>query len=101
MSKSNYRISQEAISDLEHIWLYTLKKWSLEQADHYYALIIGEIEFISNNFMLGKALKLPKKNYRVVRVKSHLIFYRRNEHQIVEIVRILHQRMDVKKHLEA
>lgn len=100
MSKSNYRISQEAILDLEHIWLYTLKKWSLAQADHYYELIIGEIEFISNNFMLGKTINLPNKNYRVVRVKSHLIFYKRDENQIVEIVRVLHQRMNVKKHFK-
>ena len=28
-----YRISEQAISDLGKIWLYTLNKWSREQAD--------------------------------------------------------------------
>jgi len=45
MSKK-YRISQQAIKDLESIWIYTIKKWSKPQADRYYNLIIAEIEFI-------------------------------------------------------
>ena len=32
-----------------------------------------------------------------MKIKSHLIFYRKVENDIVEIVRILHQRMDIKK----
>lgn len=55
MSKNQYRISQEAIKDLRKIWVYTLNKWSREQADRYYNLIITEIEFIADNFMTGKS----------------------------------------------
>ena len=97
MNKNKYRISQQAIDDLENIWVYTLNKWSKEQADRYYDLIIGEIEFIADNFMSGKSAEQTRKNYRVTKIKSHLIFYRKIEDDIVEIVRILHQRMDIKK----
>ena len=100
MSKNQYRISQEAIKDLKNIWVYTLNKWSKEQADRYYDLIIEEIEFIADNFMTGKSAKQTRKNYRVTKIKSHLIFYRKVENEIVEIVRILHQRMDIKKRLK-
>lgn len=55
MSKNKYRISQLAIEDLDKIWTYTLHKWSKKQADRYYDLIIGEIEFIADNFMIGKS----------------------------------------------
>jgi toxin ParE1/3/4 len=90
-----YRISQQAIEDLENIWIYTLKKWSKEQADRYYNLIIEEIEFVADNFMIGKSAEQTRKNYRVTKVKSHLIFYRKTENNIIEITRILHERMDI------
>jgi len=99
MSINKYRISEQAIDDLNEIWIYTFNKWSKEQADRYYDLIIGEIEFIADNFMIGKSAQQTRKNYRNSNIKSHLIFYRKAENEIVEIVRILHQRMDLKKRL--
>ncbi len=100
MSKNQYRISKQAIDDLNNIWIYTLHKRSKKQADRYYDLIIGEIEFVADNFMVGKSAEQTRKNYRVTKVKSHLIFYRKIDNGIVEIVRILHQRMDIKKRLK-
>jgi toxin ParE1/3/4 len=100
MRKNKYRISNQAIEDINNIWIYTFNKWSKEQADRYYDLIIKEIEFISDNFMTGKSVEETRKNYRVTKIKSHLIFYKKLENEIVEIVRILHQRMDVKKYLK-
>jgi toxin ParE1/3/4 len=97
MSINKYKISEQAINDLNDIWIYTFQKWSKEQADRYYDLIIGEIEFIADNFMIGKSAQQTRKNYRYSKIKSHLIFYRKTENGIVEIVRILHQRMDLKK----
>ena len=52
MSKNKYRISKQAIDDLNNIWVYTFHKWSKEQADRYYGLIIGEIEFIADNYLI-------------------------------------------------
>ena len=95
-----YRISQQAIEDLENIWIYTLKKWSKEQADRYYNLIIEEIEFVAYNFMIGKFAEQTRKNYRVTKVKSQLIFYRKTENNIIEIIRILHERMDIPRRLK-
>ena len=100
MSINKYRISEQAIDDLNEIWVYTFQKWSKKQADRYYDLIIGEIEFIADNFMIGKSAEQTRKNYRYSKIKSHLIFYRKVENEIVEIVRILHQRMDIKMRLK-
>ncbi|TVZ10611.1 toxin ParE1/3/4 [Cellulophaga sp. RHA_52] len=100
MSKNKYRISQQAIEDLDKIWVYTLNKWSKEQADRYYDLIIAEIEFIADNYLIGKSAEQTRKNYRVTKIKSHLIFYRKVDNEIVEIVRVLHQRIDIKKRLK-
>ncbi len=100
MSKNQYRISHEAINDLNDIWIYTFHKWSKKQADRYYDLIIEEIEFIADNYLIGKSAEETWKNYRVTKIKSHLIFYKKTENGLVEIIRILHQRMDIKKRLK-
>jgi toxin ParE1/3/4 len=95
MKKSKYRISAKAVEDLERIWQYTFEKWSLEQANRYYQLIIDEIEFIAGHKLSGKSIVYIKKGYRVSTVKSYLIFYRIPTAEIIEIMRILNQRMDV------
>jgi toxin ParE1/3/4 len=100
MSEKKYRLSKPAVLDLNSIWLYTCQKWSKSQADRYYDLIISEIKFIADNFNSGKSIEHIRPGYFVSIVKSHLIFYRRTENGMVEIIRILHQRMNIKKQLE-
>lgn len=91
-----YRISVKASEDIEGIWLYTFEKWSLDQADRYIDLIFDEIEYITEDPESGKDYGRLRKNYRCSKVKSHLIFYRINEKDgEVEIIRVLHQQMDL------
>lgn len=91
----NYKISEAAIADLDAIWLYNFENWSRMQADRYYSLLVDEIKFVSENFEYGKDFKSVRKGYRYIKVKSHLIFYKKNKDHIVEIVRILHEKMDI------
>jgi len=93
-----YIISKRAVSDLEEIWLYTVNTWSVEQANRYYFLIINEIEYICRNIDSGKSMNYVRKGYRASKVKSHLIFYR-VYNDTVEIIRILHERMNVDNRL--
>ena len=93
-----YIISKKAVSDLEDIWLYTVEKWSIEQADRYYSLLFDEINFICKNVDSGKSMDHVRKGYRASKVKSHLIFYRVTN-DIIEIIRILHERMDIDNRL--
>lgn len=97
----NYKISVEAKSDIEKIWLYTFENWSLEQADRYFDLIMDEIEYIAKNPNSGKDYSDARKGYWRTRIKSHFIFYKVNKKQNeVEIIRILHQRMDIENRLD-
>ncbi len=95
-----YLISEKANQDIEKIWLYTFENWSLEQADRYYNLILDEIEFISENFESGKSVDYIKKGYRASIVKSHIIFYKKSRKDIVEIIRVLHQKMDIENRID-
>ncbi len=40
-----------------------------------------------------------RKGYRASKVKSHLIFYRISNEKLVEVIRILHEQMDVENRL--
>lgn len=95
-----YNISNEATKDLENIWLYTFETWSVDQADRYYNLLLDEIEYIAKNPDSGKDYSHIRKGYWRTRVKSHFIFYRIDTVQdIIEIIRILHQQMDIEARL--
>lgn len=98
MKPLSFVISKRAISDLEEIWLYTVEKWSIEQADRYYNLIFDEISYICKNINAGKSMEHVRKGYRASKVKSHYIFYRVLNNTI-EIIRILHERMDIENRL--
>lgn len=91
-----YKISKEASIDLEKIWVYTFETWSTEQADYYFDLIMNEIEYLSKNPRSGKDYNEIRKGYFRSRIKSHFIFYKINlKNEEIEIIRILHQQMDI------
>jgi len=96
----NYKISNEAANDLENIWLYTIENWSVEQADRYLNLILDEIEYLCLKPNSGTDFSHIRKGYFRSRVKSHFIFYKidiqKNE---IEVIRILHQQMDIENRL--
>ena len=96
-----YRISQAAINDIESIWLYTVENWSILQADRYFNLILNEIEYIAENPSSGKDFSAVRKGYYQSKIKSHFIFYKvYRRKKEVEIIRILHQRMDIESRLD-
>ena len=61
---------------------------------------MDEIEYLSGNFESGKNMDHIKLGYKSSKVKSHLIFYKKAEDQIIEIGRILHQMMNIENRLQ-
>lgn len=95
-----YKISKEALNDLENIWLYTFEIWSIEQSDRYFNLLMDEIAYLAENPKSGKDYSHIRKGYFRSRVKSHFIFYKINwKENKLEIIRILHQQMDIESRL--
>jgi toxin ParE1/3/4 len=91
-----YIISAEALKDLEGIWLYTMETWSPEQADRYFRQVFEEIEHLTSRPRSGKDVSYIRKGYLRTKVQSHFIFYKINEKEnCIEIIRILHQQMDI------
>jgi toxin ParE1/3/4 len=96
---SKYSISEKALHDINAIWVYTSKNWSVDQANRYYNLIFDEIEYVCENYETAKDFSHIRKGYRYSKVKSHMEFYKKNSHNEIEVVRVLHEKMDVKNRL--
>ena len=96
--KLNYEISKLALDDLEYIWEYTVEQWSKELANKYYNEIFSVIGKICENSDTGKPIDEIKKGHRRTNVKSHMIIYK-VKGTTIYIDRILHQKMDIEKHL--
>ena len=96
-AKASYRLSPLAEADLEDIWLYTYRTWSLEQAEAYQASIVAAFEGLAANRKTGRPVDI-REGYLKYAVGSHLIFYRRGDLG-VDVIRILHQQMDAQRHL--
>ncbi len=95
MYKINY--SKRAVEDLGDIWNYTAEKWSLEQADNYYNMLISFCKEIAKNpFLYGKKYDDVKDGLLGSKVKKHIIFYLICNEDML-IIRILHERMDYYK----
>ena len=97
---TEYIISEKALEDLNNIWIYTAENWSIEQANRYYNLIVDEIEYAVENFETMKDFGSIRKDYRYSKVKSHLVFCKRVENSEMEVVRILHVKMDIKNRIK-
>lgn len=96
---STYIISEKALEDINKIWIYTAENWSVEQANRYYNLIFDEIEYIAANFLMARDFENIRKNYRFSKIKSHLIFFKKNKFNEIEVIRVLHERMDIDNRL--
>ena len=91
-----YRVSRLAEADLDAIYGYTVKNWSAAQADTYYAMIIAAFEGLASGTKIGHVAAI--ESYLALRVGSHSVFYRIAD-DTVFIARVLHQAMDVERHL--
>ena len=94
------RFSSKAVDDLTSIWNYTYQTWSERQADEYYNMLVSSCKkVVSSAFRLAKSYGDIAENLYGFKAGHHLIFYTPLSDGDFLIVRILHERMDVKRHL--
>ena len=93
-----HRLSPLAEADLEEIWLYTFRQWSLEQADAYSLSIMAAIEGLASGCNIGQRADV-REGYWKYRVGRHVVYFRSSDSHL-DIIRILHGRMDVDLHLK-
>ncbi|MCE7993924.1 MAG: type II toxin-antitoxin system RelE/ParE family toxin [Roseivirga sp.] len=96
---AEFKLTNKAVDDLSQIWDYTFEVWSENQADKYYKMLILNCQEIANNPHLGKRYNGITPDLLGMKVNRHIIFYRTLNEDYVEITRILHERMDLKKRI--
>ncbi|WP_457618478.1 type II toxin-antitoxin system RelE/ParE family toxin [Lutibacter sp.] len=96
---AEFKLTNKAVEDLSKIWDYTFEVWSERQADKYYESLISNCQEIANNPDLGKKYEGITQNLFGMKTNRHIIFYRTITENYVEITRILHERMDLKKRI--
>ena len=93
-----YRLSRLAEADIRSIWDYSAEHWGLDQAETYVRDLQSAFEAIAANPRLGRACDEIRPGYFKRATGSHIVFYRLAG-QMIDVVRILHQRMDFDRHL--
>lgn len=94
-----YTLTQAADVDLEQIARYTEKRWGYAQAEAY--LLTFEAAFMNLAVYpdTGRPV-LERAGYFRIESGSHVVFYRKQATGVL-IVRVLHQRMEPRRHLPA
>ena len=94
---AKYHLTNKSVKDLADIWNYTCDTWSERQADEYYNMLIASCNQIAEYpNLLGKRYDEILEGIRGFKANKHIIFYRIVQDDEVEIVRILHERMDLR-----
>ncbi len=94
----DYRLTPAAKSDLLKIWNYTLETWGKKQAEKYLRGIESTLEQLADNPELGRQRPEINYGYYSFPVEKHIIFYLQSS-RYVDIIGVLHGRMDINKNL--
>ena len=92
-------LRQKAIDDLNDIWNYTFETWSLKQADKYYKTIKLACNSIAENPHIGKEYDGVSRKLLGLKSGRHIIFYKLVVENKIEVIRIIHERMDLKNRI--
>jgi toxin ParE1/3/4 len=95
---AEYRLSPAAEHDLESIWLYTCQQWSLQQANQYIDMLTATFDKLADSPLIASVCDHIRSGYRHYNAGRHMIYFRVTPFGIA-IIRILHDRMDVSRHL--
>lgn len=96
-----FRLTAKANADLIGIAKYTEQKWGRKQRNIYLKQLDNAFRWLTKNPMAGIGCDYIRKGYRKYLEGKHLIFYRIVARQTsIEIIRVLHQSMDVERHFE-
>ena len=91
-----FTLTKKARADLKSIAVYTHRKWRKEQRKINARHFDEAFHMLSETPAVGKKCDFIKLGYQKFPVTRHLVFYRIVSQTEIEIVRMLHKRMDAK-----
>lgn len=95
---NRFRLTPAAQRDLSSIWDFTQDRWGPRQAESYTRELRAAVERVAEDPRRGRPCDEIREGYRRFGIGSHVLFYVESTAG-VDIIRILHQRMDPTRHL--
>jgi toxin ParE1/3/4 len=94
----HYKLTVKADEDLVNIFHYSLLQFGLNRAETYLTSLEEHFLTLAHSPELGRRIDHIRQGYFRYEHLSHIIFYK-NIPEGVLIVRVLHQSVDVPKHI--
>lgn len=94
-----FRLTNKAREDLIGIARHTERTWGREQRIRYLKQLDSAFHTLAKNPASGHPCDDIKPGYYKHPESRHLVFYRLGNDSTIEIIRVLHKRMDVAQHL--
>lgn len=95
---STFKVTNKAKEDLIGIARFTEATWGRDQRKFYLKQLDSTFYALAENPCLGRKCDEIKQEYYKYPEGSHVIFFRLGTDSNIEIIRILHKRMDVASH---
>jgi len=95
----SFSLTEAAKADLKSIAIYTQRRWGKAQRTVYAKQFDDAFHMLAKNPETGGNYDFIKPGYRKFPNGSHVVFYRLLGENEIQIVRILHKRMDVARQL--
>ncbi|WP_081847875.1 type II toxin-antitoxin system RelE/ParE family toxin [Microbulbifer sp. HZ11] len=96
---SSFKLSRKAKDDLRGIARFTEHHWGIVQRNAYIKKFDDAFHELAESPLSGVGCEDIKLGYRKIPHGAHVIFYKISENNCVEIIRILHQSMDIRPKL--
>jgi toxin ParE1/3/4 len=93
-----YTTSGKSDRDITDIYKYSAVNFGFAKAGLYLEGMYQTFSRLGDNPGIGPSFSIGRKTYRRFEYESHVIFYKKRARDIL-IVRVLHERMDAKRHL--
>lgn len=95
-----FSLTAAAKADLKSIAAYSQRRWAKVQRKIYAKQFADAFHMLADTLEAGIACDVIKVGYRKFPIGSHVVFYRALSDTEIEIVRILHKRVDLGRQLE-
>jgi toxin ParE1/3/4 len=89
--------SPASIADLNGIWDYSANHWGPDRADLYINEIRDACNGIASGQRYGRHVD-ARSGYLRISAGSHVVYYQARG-DVMNVIRVLHSRMDVDRHL--
>ncbi len=96
---AKYKLTRKALADFDAIGLYSLEQWGLNKAESYLSDLDASFDRLAQDVLLGRNRSEIRAGLLAYPCNSHMIFFRRDDADNVEVLRILHQSMAFDRHL--